>query len=123
MNYQLKLANGNTYDVMDNSHFVPSGVSTARNKFYLYMDNIELSAFEALLTAENLAEMTFYVYDGDELKSETIYKLYDIISAMGKKQVEALDITTGQSVQKMVCFADLEQPTEIEQKLRELGVV
>lgn len=123
MEYKITLANEKAYDILDSSYFLPADSTNQRNKLFLCMDNIELSDFVALLTKENLASIVFGVYADGVLQSETVYKLYDMIESMGQRRQQVNDITTGVITEKLVCFANLEQPTEIEQRLRELGVM
>lgn len=131
----LTLANGNEYEVLEETAVYPSGSPSLRSRMEVHMppDAMALEQFAAAFSDEAAtAELRLAkTVDADDeargrhkgdILFETAYRQYCIVAGVGKKRVQATDPATGLVGEAMHLVAELEQRTYIEQQLAALGL-
>lgn len=115
---KIKLKNGTSYDVLDNTAIYPS-YGSGRNRMEIHMvkDSMPFADFESLFTKENTSEIHFI--NGD---SDVAYFDYSIVSSIGKERISITSNTTGEVTSEIQLVVKLEQLTYIEKQLTSLGI-
>lgn len=120
---KLKCGNESTYEIYNDTVCCPSGNANVRSYFEIWMpeDVMEFSEFEALVRdKEAMQKLTVMTDKGAE---EAVFLNYTLPVEISKRLVETFNPDTMEAGSETRLFARMEQPTCIEQKLAELGLM
>jgi hypothetical protein len=124
MSLNITFGNGKTYSVYDDTVIFPSNDVNVRNRMEIHMSEqiISLNDFITLMSDEN-ATMTMRHVKTDTLNNviyDNTYTYYILLAEIGKRRCDIVDVKTGTVRSAYHLVAVLEQPTAVEQELREI---
>lgn len=113
----ITFADGTTIEALDDTTVYPSGSPSVRSRMEIHLaeNEMDLEAFEALVSDEEKTQTITFVKTG---QYTNVFTNFCILTKVGKELVSVVNNNTGEASEEMHLVARLEQLTYTEQLVK-----